>query len=331
MRRTPVAESVWGIPVSFIGANGPAIQRFSGTRIPGTGIEQSGGGRGAGVQKKSWVMAWAIVTLGVVVYVGILVVFWALQDRLVYYPTRPLEGTPADVGLPYESVPFLASDGVRLHGWWVPAPNDRGVVLFLHGNGGNVSHRLDKLRILHDLGLSTFIFDYRGYGISEGRPDEAGTYRDAEAAWSYLTERRGVLPDRIILYGESLGGAVAAYLARRFPARALVLEATFTSLPEIAAELYPFLPARWLARFRYDTRAYLEGVSCPVLIFHSRDDEVVAFSHALRLQATGPAPKVLVELRGGHNDAFLVARDRYEAGWRDFLKGLPMKSDGVTR
>ncbi|GBC84853.1 Multifunctional-autoprocessing repeats-in-toxin [bacterium HR11] len=267
-------------------------------------------------------MAWAIVSLGVVVYVGILLVFWAFQDRLVYYPTRVLEGTPADVGLPYESVEFRASDDVRLHGWWVPVPDPSAVVLFLHGNGGNVSHRLEKLRILHDLGLSTFIFDYRGYGQSEGRPDEAGTYRDAEAAWAYLTERRNVPPSRILLYGESLGGAVAAYLARRFPARALVLEAAFTSLPEVAAELYPFLPARRLARFRYATRAYLEEVSCPVLIFHSRDDEIVAFAHALRLQATGPAPKVLVELRGGHNDAFLVARDRYEAGWRDFLGRL---------
>lgn len=274
------------------------------------------------MQGKSWTMAWAILSLGVVVYVGILLVFWTFQDRLVYYPTRLLEGTPADMGLVYESVEFQASDGVRLHGWWVPAPDAQSIVLFVHGNGGNVSHRLEKLRSLHDLGLSTFIFDYRGYGQSEGRPDEAGTYRDAEAAWSYLTERRGIPTDRIILYGESLGGTVAAYLARRFPARALVLEAAFTSLPEIAAELYPFLPARWIARFRYDTRSYLEGVSCPVLIFHSRDDEVVAFSHALRLQATGPASKVLVELRGGHNDAFLVARDRYEAGWRDFLGRL---------
>jgi len=274
------------------------------------------------MQRKPWAMAWAIVSLGVVVYVGILLVFWAFQDRFVYYPTRPLEATPAEAGLPYESVEFRASDGVRLHGWWVPAPAASAVVLFLHGNGGNVSHRLEKLRVLYDLGLSTLIFDYRGYGQSEGRPDEAGTYRDAEAAWSYLTGRRGIPADRIILYGESLGGAVAAYLARRFPARALVLEAAFTSLPEVAAELYPFLPARRLARFRYDTRSYLEGVSCPVLIFHSRDDEIVAFSHALRLQATGPAPKVLVELRGGHNDAFLVARDRYEAGWRDFLQRL---------
>ncbi len=274
------------------------------------------------MQGKPWVMAWAIVGLGVVVYVGILLVFWTFQDRLVYYPTRPLEGTPADVGLSFESVEFPTSDGLRLHGWWVPAPDAWGTVLFLHGNGGNVSHRLEKLRILHDLGLDTFLFDYRGYGQSEGRPDEAGTYRDAEAAWSYLTARRAIPPDRIILYGESLGGAVAAYLARRRPVRALVLEAAFTSLPEVAAELYPFLPARRLTRFRYDTRSYLEGVSCPVLIFHSRDDEIVAFRHALRLQATGPAPKVLVELRGSHNDAFLVARDRYEAGWRDFLSRL---------
>ncbi|MCS7312579.1 MAG: alpha/beta hydrolase [Acidobacteria bacterium] len=274
------------------------------------------------MQRKPWAMAWTILSLGVLVYVGILLLFWVFQDRLVYYPTRLLEGTPDEVGLAYESIEFLASDGVRLHGWWIPAPNSQSTVLFLHGNGGNVSHRLDKIRILYDLGLSVFILDYRGYGQSEGRPDEVGTYRDAEAAWSYLTERRGIPPGHIILYGESLGGAVAAYLAQRFPARALVLEAAFTSIPEIAAQLYPFLPVRWLARFRYDTRSYLERVSCPVLIFHSRDDEIVGFSHALRLQATGPAPKVLVELRGGHNDAFLVAQDRYEAGWRDFLRQL---------
>lgn len=149
---------------------------------------------------------------------------------------------------------------------------------FLHGNAGNISHRLDSLRIFHGLGLDVLILDYRGYGRSEGRPSEEGTYRDARAASRYLVEARGVAPERIVVFGRSIGAAIAAALAVEQRPAALILESGFTSVPDLAADLYPWLPARRLARLHYDTRARLPHVTVPVLIVHSRDDEIISFS-----------------------------------------------------
>ena len=256
----------------------------------------------------------------VVAYLGTCLMLLALQSRLVFFPTREIEATPADAGLPYEDVSFTAADGTRLHGWWVPAPGARGTVLFFHGNAGNVSHRLHSLRSFHDLGMSTFIFDYRGYGRSEGVPSEEGTYRDAEGAWRWLTEERKVPPGEIVFFGRSLGGAVAAWLAGRHPPRALILESTFTSVPELGAELYPWLPVRLLARIRYDTLRLLPGVKCPVLVVHSPEDEVIPFRHGRRLYEAAPAPKEFLEIRGTHNTGFATTGAAYEEGILRFLE-----------
>jgi fermentation-respiration switch protein FrsA (DUF1100 family) len=200
----------------------------------------------------------------------------------------------------------------------VPARQERGVILFFHGNAGNISHRLDTLEIFHTLGLSTFIIDYRGYGQSEGRPSEQGTYLDAEAAWRYLVEQRQVPPERMIIFGRSLGGAVAAWLAQAHPPRALILESTFTSLPDMAATYLPFLPVRSLARFDYNTLARLPDIHCPVLVVHSPDDEVVPYSHGRQLFEAASEPKEFLELRGGHNEGFLIS-DNYQAGLEAFI------------
>ncbi|MDW8323292.1 MAG: alpha/beta hydrolase [Burkholderiales bacterium] len=255
-------------------------------------------------------------------YVGLLAVVYVGQGRLLYLPelpTRALTATPADIGLAYEDVELITDDGVRLHGWWIPHPRPRAALLHLHGNAGNVSHRLELIRILHDLGLAVLIFDYRGYGRSEGKPTEAGTQRDALAAWRHLTEVRGFSPERIVLHGQSLGAALAAWLASRQRAGALILESAFTSVPELAAELYPWLPARHLARFRYDTRAALSAVRCPVLVVHSRQDEIVPYAHGLALYAAAPGPKDLLVLRGDHNSGFVVSGRVYVDGLDAFL------------
>lgn len=242
-----------------------------------------------------------------------------LADRLIYFPSRAHDGgTPAALGLAYEDVALTAADGVRLHAWWVPAPAARRAVLLLHGNAGNVSHRLDKLAVLAGLDASVLLLDYRGFGRSQGAPDEAGLYRDADAAYAWL-RGRGLPSAAIVAYGESLGGPVAADLAARQPLGGLVLESAPSSILAVAQHHYPLLPVGWLLAARFDALARLPAVSAPVLILHSPDDEIVPFAMAEALRAAAPGPVRLVRLAGGHNDAFVVAADTYQAALRDFL------------
>lgn len=255
-------------------------------------------------------------------YVFLLAATFLLQPNLVYFPTTRIQMIPTQVGLPYEDISFETRDGLQLHGWYIPAKEASYTVLFFHGNAGNISHRLETLAIFHRLGLNTFIIDYRGYGGSQGSPDENGTYQDALAAWEHLRQERGKKPEDILLFGRSLGGAVAAWLATQVNPRGLILESTFTSLPDLGADHYWFLPVRWLSRYQYDTRARLSAVSAPVLIVHSRDDRIVSFHHAQNLFATANPPKHFLELRGGHNEGFVVSRNTYVGGLRQFVASL---------
>jgi uncharacterized protein len=267
-----------------------------------------------------------------VAYLGIVVLMYLGQSRLLhlpYLPGRTLTATPEQIGLAYEDVRFAAEDGVALHGWFVPAPDARATLLFFHGNAGNISHRLDSLRIFHDLGLATFIFDYRGYGQSHGRPSEAGLYADARAAWAHLTEDRGVDPARIIAFGRSLGAAVAACLARERRVGALILESTFTSAPDLGAELYPWLPVRTLARLNYDTRACVRDVEAPVLVVHSPEDEIIPFRHGEALAAAAGAD--LLRIGGDHNTGFLRSREGYRRGLERFIAALDAAAANAPR
>jgi len=241
-------------------------------------------------------------------------------DRFVYFPARELDGgTPARIGLAYEEVQLRTSDGVRLRGWFVPGRPERPTLLFLHGNGGNISHRLDKLAILHELGVSVLLVDYRGYGLSEGEPSEDGTYRDADAAYDWLL-RRGTQPSSLVVYGESLGGGVATNLAARRAVGGLILESAPTNVPDVARAHYPLLPAGLLLSVRYDSLAKIASVGVPLLILHSSEDEIVPFEMAERLFQAARPPKRLVRLRGGHNDGFLATTDTYTAALRTFLQ-----------
>jgi len=258
-------------------------------------------------------------------YSAFLAFIYFYQPRLLFFPnipSREVEVSPAEVGLPYESVKLVTSDNVQLDGWFIPAPQARGVVLFCHGNAGNISHRLDSLLLFNKLGLSTLIFDYRGYGRSQSKPSEQGTYQDAEAAWQHLTRERGVPPPRIILFGRSLGAAVTAHLAAIHTPGALILESCFTSVPDIAADLYPFLPVRLLSRLDYNAMEKLENVPCPVLIVHSRNDEIIPYKHGRALYAAAKEPKRFLKLRGGHNDGFLITGKAYRDGLDSFLSEI---------
>lgn len=260
---------------------------------------------------------------GACAYGAVVLLLYLNQSRYVYLPIEEHATTPAAYRMAYEDFWITTEDGVRLHGWHVPAPQPRAALLFFHGNAGNISHRLDSIRIFHELGLSVFIFDYRGYGRSEGSPSEEGTYRDALAAWRNLREERGLPAHAIVVFGRSLGASIAAWLAARERPAALIIESAFTSAPDLGAEIYPWLPVRWLLRIRYDTLAAVRETRVPILVVHSREDRIVPFHHGESLFAAANAPKNFLELRGGHNDGFLVSRPDYVAGLRRFLAAQP--------
>ncbi len=258
----------------------------------------------------------------IVVYAGWGLTLLFMQPRLTYRPFREVALAPTDRGLPYEDAAFQSRDGVRLAAWYVPAPDARFTVLFCHGNSGNIMHSMDAVTAFHEMGLNCLVFDYRGYGNSEGRPTEAGTYLDARAAFDWLTQIKGIPAERIVLCGRSLGGPIAAHLAAEVRAAALTLEATFTSYADIGAHFYPYMPVRLFARFRYDTLASVRQVRCPVLVVHSKDDQVVPFEFGTRLFDAAPQPKQFTEIAGSHNDGFVVSADRYKAAWLQWIGAL---------
>jgi len=244
------------------------------------------------------------------------------QDRLLYFPSSEIVCTPAAAGLDFEDVNFQAADGTALNGWYVPAPAARATLLFCHGNAGNISHRLESIRIFNNLGLNVFIFDYRGYGMSRGRPGEQGIELDALAAWHWLVREKGVDPAKLIIFGRSIGGAVAAGLACTRAAAGLILESSFTSYVDIGREYYPWLPVGLIARYRYATIEKVSRLSMPVLIVHSPDDELVAFRHGRALYSACSGQKYFLEISGGHNDGFLLSGDTYIRGIDRFISSV---------
>jgi len=245
---------------------------------------------------------------------------YAFQSRLIYFPSRDVWATPAQVGLDFEDLMLPCADGVRIHAWYVPAPGARRSVIFAHGNAGNLADRLDTIKMLHDSGLNVLAFDYRGYGHSEGAPSEQGTYRDGEAAWQFLTTRRGVAPKDIVLFGRSLGGAIMIDLAARHEPGVLVVESTFTSLADVGRLHYPLLPVRWLLSYRYDSRSKVGGIACPKLFLHGRDDTLIPLSIGRALFDAAGEPKKFIETPGEHNDSGVMYAPEYVERFREFLR-----------
>lgn len=255
-----------------------------------------------------------IVLLIAGIYVLLSAVLFFAQSSFVYQPGKTIYMTPRDAGFAYEDINYMTSDGTQISAWFIPAKEPKGVVLFCHGNAGNISHRLDTIGIFYHLGLSTFIFDYRGYGRSGGKPTEAGTYLDAEGAWNYLLREKGLKPGEIIIAGRSLGGSVASRLAAGKNPRTLIIESSFTSVPDLGARIYPFLPVRLLCRFGYNTTAFVKKVKCPVLVIHSPDDEMIPFEHGLHIFAAANDPKAFLRIRGSHNEGFIASVEQYTRG-----------------
>jgi uncharacterized protein len=254
-------------------------------------------------------------------YLTLVLLLYLVQNSMVFFPDRNVTVNPSAVGLSWEDARFETEDGKTLHGWYIPNEDSDVVFLFSHGNAGNISHRIGFIDLLHDKGISTFIYDYRGYGESEGSPTEKGLYKDIRAAWEYLTGELGYDGSQVILFGRSLGGSVSAHLAQSVNPGGLILESTFTSARDVASNIYPFIPSR-IVRFDFATIEYLQNINTPLLIMHSRDDSIIPFHFGEKLYEAAPEPKHFVELRGGHNDNFMVSGELYFDELGRFVSGL---------
>ncbi|MBY0525349.1 MAG: alpha/beta hydrolase [Gemmataceae bacterium] len=256
------------------------------------------------------------------VYLGVVLVLLFLENKLVYHPTPSSahwQAPPANAGV--EDVTLETADGTSIHGWWAPKPDARGAILYCHGNAGNISHRLGLIKELQQtLGLSVLAFDYPGYGKSEGSPSEAGCYAAADAAYAWLTQR--VPPDEIVLLGKSLGGGVAVDLATRQPHRALVLLITFSSIPDVGQSQFPWVPARWLMRNRYDNLAKIGNCTRPIFIAHGDCDTLIPLALSQRLYEAATAPKRFFLMPGcGH-----AISPACFADLADFLRGITVEA-----
>ncbi|MCY4365136.1 MAG: alpha/beta hydrolase [Chloroflexi bacterium] len=257
-----------------------------------------------------------------------------LERQFIFFPSSQVERTPADVGLPYEDVRFETEDGLFLNGWFIPAPvasapGERGssdvTLLWLHGNGGNTGHRADDLALMHYLlGVNVFIFDYRGYGESQGKPSERGVYRDSRAALSYMTSREDVNSERIVYFGRSLGAAVATELALQQRPFGMILYSPFTSISDLGRDLYPYSPIRFLAGKRFDSLSRIAQYRGPLLVIHGAADEIIPVDHGRRLYQAANQPKSFHEIPGArHNDGMGEAGTETWTVIQEYLDSLP--------
>ena len=283
---------------------------------------------------KSWRVVRSRTGLCAGVILAILVVsltFWGqIEKRFVYYPDSDLVAMPDQLGLSYEEVFFRTEDGLTLHGWYVPGPGEV-TWLWFHGNGGNISHRLDEVALFHHrLGVNQFVFDYRGYGRSEGKPTERGTYGDARGALAYLKGRGDVDPGKIVYFGRSLGTAVAVELATADEPLGLVLVAPFTSVSNMARIAFPWVPFHRLVRGRYDSLERISRIKAPVLILHGDADQTIPVAEGQRLFDAATGPKQFRLLSGaGHNDTYVTGGRVYWDAMEDFLQSV--SGSGGTR
>lgn len=262
---------------------------------------------------------------GIIFLIGVFVLFmlWFryFERRSIFFPTKDFSYTPSEFGLRYEDVFFAAGDGARINAWFIHSNKDapqRLTVLFCHGNGGNISHRISKIEILSQLGLDVFIFDYRGFGRSKGIPSEKGVYLDAEAACDYLTKDKKISADDIIAYGESLGVAAAVDLASKKKLKALILEGAFSSAQDMAREIYPFLPG-FLIHSKFNSIAKIKNVAIPKLFIHSSNDEIVPIHLGQKLYNVALEPKSFAVLGGGHNTCFMDSQEKYRDSISSFI------------
>lgn len=257
------------------------------------------------------------------IYLIIFVIFFFiftryLENTSIFYPSRAIRFTPAEIGLSFEDVFLKTEDGVVIHGWFIPVDSPKGTLIFLHGNAGNIGDRLEKIQLFNGMGLNIFIVDYRGYGKSKGRPSEEGVYKDARAVYDHLARRPGIGTDRIFAYGASLGGAVAIDLATKRNLSGLMIDSTFSSAVDMAKRMYPFIPS-FLVRSKFDSIRKVRDVRIPKLFIHSPEDDIVPFEMGDKLYQAAAEPKVFLETAGDHNYGHIDSREKLREGMETFL------------
>jgi uncharacterized protein len=250
-----------------------------------------------------------------------------LLDRFVesqiFFPDPFLVGTPAQAALDYEDVWFDTADNVRLHGWMIPSPGSSALMLFCHGNAGNISHRVDNIRRLHDIGLNVFIFDYRGYGQSSGKITEAGFYLDAEAAYAEARRHAKAQNLKLVIFGRSLGGIAAVHLGAHYGCSGLILESTFTHMAAMARVHFPLPVPEGLLRHKLNALEKIGRIKAPVLFVHGDLDDIVPIKLGRELFDAKNAPKEFMTIEGaGHNDTYFVGGQAYFDKLRDFVSSL---------
>jgi len=259
----------------------------------------------------TWTQSAGLLVFFVLVYVGFLLLF---ENKIIFHPSRYPEGywNPASTGVPAQDVYFMAEDGVKLHGWFIPAPNAVATWLWFHGNAGNLSHRLDNIQRLKPLNLNIFIFDYRGYGRSEGEPDEQGIYKDSKAAYKKVLEMDTVSVDSLFFFGRSLGGICAVETAMNYPARGLILESVFTNSADMSKQVLPFIPLGWAIRSKLNAIEKIPHLKLPKLFLHGTRDEIVPYALGRKLFEQAGDPKSFYPIEGaGHNDTYILGGAGY--------------------
>jgi len=268
---------------------------------------------------KSLIQFFILLIVGYFVLVGLMALF---QNSLIFHPSSQMLASPDRTGIPWSEHFMEMNDGTKLHAWFFENEGADFTVILSHGNAGNISGRIDIAELLVDAGVSVFMYDYRGYGKSEGSPSEKKVMRDALEVAEYLSENEGIGVDSMIFYGRSLGGPIAAYQAKSLGGAGLVLDSSFLNAKEVASDVYPFVPGMFI-RAEFPADRYLREMDpIPVMIMHSPDDNIIRYRHGQELYAIAGEPKTFIELRGGHNDNFFRSTDIYETAWRDFIEQL---------
>ena len=299
-------------------------------------LQCAGRDRSRGVSSVEWGESFGRVVAAARHLVLVLLACWVvvvaalvlLERYLIYFPAKALDGAPADYGLDAEELALRAADSTRLHGWWIRGRSTRAL-LWYHGNAGNISHRLDNARLLVEhFGLSILLADYRGYGRSVGSPDEAGLYLDGLAIYD-AAAARGYAAEQLVVFGRSLGAAVAIEVARTRPVGAVILESPFRSAPALARSVYPFVPS-FLVRTQFDNEGKIGAITAPILVLHGDRDEIVPIAHGQTLFSLATAPKRFFTIHGAtHNDTYVVGGQPYLDAWHDFLSLTAPGADGT--
>lgn len=246
------------------------------------------------------------------------------QHRMIFFPSGDIAVTPADVNLSYEDIFLNVTDSDTVHAWFLPARKEASssrIILFCHGNAGNISHRLETAELIIKLGYGIVMFDYRGYGRSSGKPTEENLHADAQAVYDWLLESKKVSAEDIIIFGRSLGGTVAVDLASRNKCGGLIVESTFTSIEDMGRRMFPFMPVRLLVRFNFNALEKISKVDCPILVTHSPTDEIISYEMGERLFEKAPQPKQFVKLSGGHNERLYFQDSGYVTALRNLIEG----------